>query len=126
MRELQQSAATGKRQVSTLRARLKRPETYLLALCFLLAVTVTDSYRSPANQVTGRLYVAGVHVYQHVGRPLLEGHIKCRYQPTCSDYSIGAVQKHGIRRGLVLTVRRINACTKDVPMGTPDPVPTDP
>lgn len=124
MRELQQSAPTGERQVSPLRTRLKRPTTYLFVLCALLVLSVGDSFRSPANQVTGRLYVGAVHVYQHIGRPMLEGRVKCRFQPTCSDYSIGAVQKHGIRHGLLLTAKRINACTTEVPMGTTDPVPS--
>jgi putative membrane protein insertion efficiency factor len=61
-----------------------------------------------------------------VGRPLLKDRVRCRYQPTCSDYSVEAVEKHGIRRGLVLTVRRINSCQTSVPMGTHDPVPAAP
>lgn len=107
----------------TLRQRLKRPETYLIALLVLLALGIIDSYRSPLNQVTGRLYVGSAHLYQAIGRPLLEGRIQCRYQPTCSDYSIEAVQKYGIRKGLILTVRRINSCQTSVPFGTQDDVP---
>jgi uncharacterized protein len=106
-----------------LRQRLKRPETYLAAFLLLLALTALDALRRPSDQVTGRLYVAGVRAYQSFGRPLLAGRIRCRYRPTCSDYSIEAVQKHGIRQGLMLTIRRINSCQTNVPFGTPDPVP---
>lgn len=123
MSELQQHTSPGERHVSALRKSLKRPETYLALLVILVASTVADSYRRPADQITARLYVAGVHVYQVVGRPLLKGHIECRYRPTCSDYSIEAVRTHGIRRGLVLTAHRINSCQTTVPRGTPDPVP---
>src|SRR5262245_40483425 len=111
MFKLWQQSTSGERQVSALRQRLKRPETYLVALFTLIVLVVVDSYRSPANQATGRLYVCGVHVYQVIGRPLLKGRIQCRYRPTCSDYSIEAVRRHGIRRGLVLTIKRINSCT---------------
>jgi putative membrane protein insertion efficiency factor len=77
----------------------------------------------PSNQLTARVYVGCVHVYQAVGRPLLKGKVACRYRPTCSDYSIDAVQRHGTVRGLVLTYKRIRSCTNNVPMGTVDTVP---
>lgn len=82
-----------------------------------------DVSRQPDRQLTARVYIGSVHVYQAVGRPLLKGRVACRYRPTCSDYSIGAVQQHGTLRGLVLTYKRIRSCTNEVPMGTVDLVP---
>jgi len=34
----------------------------------------------------------------------------CRYQPTCSSYSITAIQKHGIINGGWLAIKRISSC----------------
>ncbi|NJB81778.1 membrane protein insertion efficiency factor YidD [Wenyingzhuangia aestuarii] len=34
----------------------------------------------------------------------------CRYQPTCSSYSIEALQKHGIIYGGWLAIKRIASC----------------
>ncbi len=82
-----------------------------------------DVCRPPGYQLSGKLYVATVHLYQHVGRPLLAGKVACRFRPTCSDYSIEAVEKHGTVRGLVLTCKRLLSCTNKVKMGTSDPVP---
>ena len=79
--------------------------------------------RSPENQLTARAYIGFVHIYQGYGRPMLEGIIACRFRPTCSEYSIQAVEKYGIWTGLFLTVKRIASCTSDVPMGTVDEVP---
>jgi putative component of membrane protein insertase Oxa1/YidC/SpoIIIJ protein YidD len=112
--------------VPALRKLLRRPDTYLIALVVASGLVVADAYQAPANQVGARVYVAGVHAYQAVGRPLLEGRIQCRYEPTCSEYSIEAVRRFGIRRGLEMTVRRVRACKTDVPLGTPDPVPEPP
>jgi len=109
--------------VSALRKCLKRPETYLIAWTIVFALTALDSCRAPANQVTARLYVRGVLLYRTVGHPLLEGRIRCRYIPTCSEYSIEAVQQYGIRRGLWMTIHRIDSCTRKVPLGTRDPLP---
>lgn len=34
----------------------------------------------------------------------------CRYTPTCSEYAIQAIQKHGPFRGLWLAVKRVSSC----------------
>ena len=106
-----------------LRQSLRRPETYLALLVVLSVSLAIDTFHSPSRQLTGQLYVRGVLLYQSVGRPLLRRHIRCRYHPTCSEYSIMAVRQHGLRSGLVLTVRRIRSCTTEVQLGTFDPVP---
>ena len=96
----------------------------LIAILFIgLALAAIDVSRQPENQLSARLYIGFVHIYQAVGRPMLEGVIACRYRPTCSDYSIQAVERFGVVRGLVLTFNRINSCQTDVPMGTSDPIP---
>jgi putative membrane protein insertion efficiency factor len=73
--------------------------------------------------LSARTYIAAVHLYQHLGRPLLKGRVVCRFSPSCSDYSIEAVRRHGIRRGLVLTYDRLSRCNHDTPLGTHDLVP---
>ncbi len=82
-----------------------------------------DSLRSPENQISARAYIGIVHMYQSYGRPMLEGVVACRYRPTCSDYSIEAVERFGIWRGLYMTVVRLASCTDDIPMGSIDDVP---
>lgn len=46
----------------------------------------------------------------------------CRYEPSCSRYSIQALQRHGAVRGGWLTVRRLVRCNPWGGMGY-DPVP---
>ena len=107
----------------SLRQRLKRPETFLFLFVMLLVLAGADTFRRPDRQVTARLYVAAVRSYQHYGRSLLSGFVACRYKPTCSVYSVQAVEKYGIQRGLVLSAKRLFSCTRAVPFGTSDPVP---
>ena len=109
--------------MSALRQRLKRPETFLFLLLLLLVFAGLDSLRRPDQQLTAWFYVGAVHGYQHYGRPLSRKFIVCRYVPTCSEYSIQAVEKYGIRRGLLLSFERLISCTTSVPLGTLDPVP---
>ncbi len=46
----------------------------------------------------------------------------CRYTPTCSAYTIEALEKHGPIKGLYLSIKRITKCH---PWGSSgyDPVP---
>src|ERR1700704_6453788 len=121
MPELRQQPPAGQCKVSALRRSLKRPETWLLLWLVVLAAFAADSFRQPPRQVSVRLHVGAVHLYQRFGRPVLRGYVTCRYRPTCSEYSIQAVEKYGIRRGLVVTIRRIASCTRSVAPGTVDP-----
>lgn len=58
--------------------------------------------------------------YQYVISPLLPP--SCRYQPTCSEYTIQAIARHGALKGSWLGLRRILSCH---PWGScgHDPVP---
>ena len=64
--------------------------------------------------------IAAVKVYQMLLSPLLGAN--CRFHPTCSAYSVEALQVHGAWRGLVLSIKRISKCH---PWGASgyDPVP---
>ncbi|MCL4217380.1 MAG: membrane protein insertion efficiency factor YidD [Candidatus Hydrogenedentes bacterium] len=85
---------------------------------------IIDSLREPDRQVSGCIYIHVVQEYQVFARPTVRNYAVCRYAPSCSQYSIGAVSEHGIIKGLFLTVKRISSCGKNVPFGTLDPVPT--
>jgi putative membrane protein insertion efficiency factor len=49
-----------------------------------------------------------VRFYRRFVSPLLPP--SCRYTPTCSQYTIEALQKHGPFKGTYLSVRRILSC----------------
>lgn len=112
--------------MSPLRKHLKRPKPYLALLLTVGILALADSFRAPDRQATGHAYVAAVRLYQRIGRPALAGHVRCRYEPTCSEYSIEAVERFGIRRGLEMTLSRLRSCTSDVPLGTVAPVTSEP
>ena len=108
----------------TLRQRLTRPETYLLIVGLLMLAIVLDGTRAAEHQVSGRVYLVIVDVYQSRVSPGLSAYVECRYLPTCSEYSRQAVQRHGLFRGLMLSASRLWSCQSSVPLGTSDPVPT--
>lgn len=61
-----------------------------------------------------------VRCYQVVFRPILPP--LCRYEPSCSDYMIQALRKHGVFAGLWMGTRRIVRCNPFGGSGA-DPVP---
>jgi uncharacterized protein len=34
----------------------------------------------------------------------------CRFYPTCSEYAYEAVEKYGVKKGLILTFKRLSSC----------------
>ncbi len=67
-----------------------------------------------------------VRIYQYTLSPALTflsgGNGGCRFEPSCSNYAIEALQKHGSLRGSMLTLKRLCRCH---PWGSAgfDPVP---
>lgn len=46
----------------------------------------------------------------------------CRFRPTCSEYTYGAIERHGLWRGSVLGLKRVLRC-HPFSKGGWDPVP---
>jgi len=68
-----------------------------------------------------RILILLIRGYQYLLSPFMAP--SCRYTPSCSNYSIEAIQRFGFFRGLVLSVRRVFSC-HPWHHGGYDPVPT--
>ncbi|MCI7276555.1 MAG: membrane protein insertion efficiency factor YidD [Lachnospiraceae bacterium] len=64
--------------------------------------------------------IACIRFYQKFLSPLKRTH--CKFTPTCSQYAIEALQKHGIWKGSLLAIWRILRCNP-FSFGGYDPVP---
>ncbi len=70
---------------------------------------------SPPRSWPGRillsLLILAIRVYQVTLGPLLSafGPV-CRFEPSCSRYTIGALKKYGLLRGLYQGIRRVLRC----------------
>ena len=61
-----------------------------------------------------------IRAYQTTVGPLFTG--SCRFEPSCSNYGIQALERFGLLRGSWLTLRRLLRCRPFGPHGY-DPVP---
>jgi putative membrane protein insertion efficiency factor len=85
---------------------------------------VADLRRAPADQLTTRAVVTGIHVYQATLSPLYARMgVRCRFTPTCSQYGDVCVRQFGAVRGAWLAFKRVLRCGPWTPMGTVDPPP---
>lgn len=60
------------------------------------------------NRAVSLVMVCCIRVYQYAISPLLGP--TCRFRPTCSQYFIVSLQKHGAVRGCWLGIKRISRC----------------
>jgi uncharacterized protein len=70
--------------------------------------------------VLARAAIALLRVYKRGISPLLPK--ACRFHPTCSEYAMEAIERHGLLHGGWLTVRRLVRCQPFCAGGV-DPVP---
>ncbi len=66
-------------------------------------------------------FIALIRFYQYVLSPYLGGS-KCRFTPTCSQYTAQAIQKFGPIKGILLGAKRLSKCHPKGGHGY-DPVP---
>jgi putative membrane protein insertion efficiency factor len=67
-----------------------------------------------------RAIIIIITIYQKAISPLFGG--RCRFYPTCSEYTKEAIAKYGVLRGGKLGIKRILRCHPFNPGGY-DPVP---
>ena len=67
-----------------------------------------------------KLLIGPIRLYQWAISPAFPK--RCRFHPTCSQYAVEAIDKHGALRGSWLALKRIAKCHPFHPGGV-DPVP---
>lgn len=60
------------------------------------------------SRLTGGTIILAIRIYQRTLSPLLGN--ACRFEPTCSRYMVGAIEKYGVVRGVCRGCGRICRC----------------
>ena len=72
------------------------------------------------NHALANIFIAFISFYRKWISPILGP--RCRFIPTCSEYGLEAIKRHGPWRGGWLTLTRLSRCHPFTPCGC-DPVP---
>lgn len=72
------------------------------------------------NKYLQKIFIAPLLGYQLFISPIIRP--RCRFFPSCSEYSKIAIQQHGIVHGIGLTILRLIRCNP-FSKGGVDPVP---
>jgi uncharacterized protein len=80
----------------------------------------TPSADAPRPGPLAWLLLLPIRLYRVAISPLLPP--SCRFYPSCSEYAVGALTRHGAVRGLLMTLARLAKCAPWHPGGY-DPVP---
>jgi putative membrane protein insertion efficiency factor len=81
------------------------------------------SWVAAVTHAPQHLLMAGVRAYRFFLKPWLGN--ACRFEPTCSQYALTALQEHGALKGSALTAGRLLRCHPWCEGGC-DPVPPRP
>ena len=81
---------------------------------------IIGDFVSAVRFIAKQIFIVPIKLYQICISSWLPG--SCRYSPSCSQYTVIAINKYGIIRGLYLGVKRVLRCH---PWGNSgyDPVP---
>lgn len=61
-----------------------------------------------SSNIISKILIIPIRFYQLCISPMLPA--SCRYTPSCSQYAIEALKKHGPIKGLWLSIKRICRC----------------
>lgn len=90
-----------------------------IAALVLLLLLVLDWSRPPSAQVSARVLIGTIDIYQAtfsiVNR---KAGVRCRFKPTCSHYAEGVIKKYGALQGTGKAVWRILRCGPWTSAGT--------
>jgi len=93
-----------------------------VAVALLAAGLGLDAAAPPQRQLSARGLIAAIELYQRAMSPLLaRSGVRCRFEPTCSHYAVGAIERHGAFGGGARAVWRVLRCGPWTPPGTVDP-----
>jgi len=81
----------------------------------------SDDIMGVIKKVSAFPFIMCIRFYQLALSPYLGGS-KCRFTPTCSQYTAEAIEKYGPIQGIFLGVKRLSKCRPGGGHGY-DPVP---
>lgn len=71
---------------------------FITSLCLIIYILVHFK----------NIIICIIHIYQHFAPDSIR--LKCRFEPSCSQYMILALEKYGVLEGLKMGINRLKRC----------------
>lgn len=71
---------------------------FITSLCLIIYILVRFK----------NIIICIIHIYQHFAPDSIR--LKCRFEPSCSQYMILALEKYGVLKGLKMGINRLKRC----------------
>ena len=84
-------------------------------------VSLQRTHQQRTTPQMKQIFIFGIRFYRVIFFPIRILKL-CRFEPSCSEYGIQAIQKHGAMKGSWLAIKRIARCNP-FHCGGHDPVP---
>ncbi len=83
----------------------------MLKKTILLLIRIYQKTISPDSGIFSFLFRnGGLAWFGNIQQKPLVLSAICRFYPTCSNYSYKAIEKFGVKKGLILTFKRLSRC----------------
>jgi len=100
-----------------------RKRAVLGSALILIALVALDLSRRPGKQLLARGFDALISGHQTLVAPVLaRAGVRCRFEPSCSEYARTAIRTRGLAAGGLLSLGRLARCGPWTEAGTVDPV----
>ncbi len=63
-------------------------------------------------KLMNKIAISSIMGYQKIISPILSRWVCCRFYPTCSEYALISIKKHGLIKGIYKTIQRLRKCNK--------------
>ena len=88
----------------------------------LLGSLIWDLARTPQKQLSARVLLGGIHLYQAtLSKAMPSLGVVCRFEPSCSRYAEVSIRTRGAVVGSWRSLVRLARCGPWTPLGTQDP-----
>ena len=110
---------------NTVHTQMKTLLTAVIVIVAVLCIVgiYRDIYAPPLEQISTKVALSVINVYQMHMRDAASHVFVCRFQPSCSEYSKECLTRYGFPKGFYLSFARIWKCKKGIAMGTVDAPP---
>jgi len=86
-------------------------EKIFYVLASIIVLLLVDIALPPEKQTSAKILLFSIKQYRAFISPHLKGVVKCKFEPTCSEYGYTSIKWYGSFWGTLKTINRLFRCS---------------